>query len=308
MATQEQITNFFEVGMIADALGVPVEFRPRDSYHVTGMTGHGTYDQPVGSWSDDSSLTLCLAETLTEGGGPTQLMQKFTAYLEGDYTPRGIRFDIGIGTSEAISRFNTGHVPATEAGSRSVNANGNGALMRIAPLAFALEGQNWPNRRQRITDFTTVTHGHERSIIASCLYVETLRQLLAGQRLAEALKQASQLVHQSDFHAEELAYFDRVLRPDFFATPRDQIQSSGYVIDSLEAAVWCAANTTSVQDLILTAANLGEDTDTIAQIAACLYAAGHLDEQAPAQWRKALIQTKQSRRIITDFAQKFGEQ
>ena len=306
MATQEQITNFFEVSMIADALGVPVEFRPRDSYHVFDMTGHGTYDQPVGSWSDDSSLTLCLAETLTEGGSPTQLMQKFTAYLDGDYTPRGIRFDIGIGISEAISRFNTGRVPATEAGSRSVNANGNGALMRIAPLAFALDGQNWPDRQQRIRDFTTVTHGHERSIIASCLYVETLRQLLAGQRLDEALKQAGQLVHQSDFRAEEFAYFDRVLSPDFFATPRDQIRSSGYVIDSLEAAVWCAANAASVQDLILTAANLGEDTDTIAQIAACLYAAGHLDEQTPAQWRQVLIRTPQSERIIRDFAAKYG--
>ncbi|MFD1392049.1 ADP-ribosylglycohydrolase family protein [Lacticaseibacillus jixianensis] len=306
MATQKQIVNFFEVSMIADALGVPVEFRPRDSYHVTGMIGHGTYDQPIGSWSDDSSLTLCLAETLTEGGGPTQLMQKFTAYLDGDYTPRGIRFDIGIGTSEAISRFNTGRVPATEAGSRSVNANGNGALMRIAPLAFALNGQNWPISRQRITDFTTVTHGHERAIIASCLYVETLRQLLAGQALADALKQADQLVQQSDFPAEELAYFDRLFSPDFFTASRGQIRSSGYVVDSLEAAVWCAANAASVQHLILTAANLGEDTDTIAQIAACLYAAGHLDEPAPMQWRQVLIRTPQSERIIREFAAKYG--
>lgn len=307
MPTQAQITNFFEVSMIADALGVPVEFRPRDSYQLTGMTGHGTYDQPTGSWSDDSSLTLCLAETLTEGGGPTDLMNKFTAYLAGDYTPRGVRFDIGGATSAAISRFNTQHVLATEAGSQSADANGNGALMRIAPLAFTLDGLNWPERRAVITDYTTMTHGHERSIIASCLYVETLRALLAGTPLTEALKQADQWVQQADFHTAELAYFEGLLSPRFLATPREAIRSSGYVVDSLEAAVWCAGNATTVKDVILTAANLGEDTDTVAQIAACLYAAGHMDERAPAQWRLALIRTAQSQHIITAFAEQFGE-
>ncbi len=74
--TENQIQHFFINAMVADAFGVPVEFRVRDTYHVDGMTGHGTYDQPVGSWSDDSSLTLVLAENLTHHGSPTTMMQR----------------------------------------------------------------------------------------------------------------------------------------------------------------------------------------------------------------------------------------
>ncbi|MCX2456010.1 ADP-ribosylglycohydrolase family protein [Lacticaseibacillus nasuensis] len=308
MTTYTQIVNFFHTSMIADAIGVPVEFRLRDRYNVTGMTGHGTYNQPAGTWSDDSSLTLALAETLVQGEGPNELMLRFAAYLTtGDYTPAGVCFDIGNTTRTAILRSVDAGVRATAAGLRSPAANGNGALMRVAPLAFALKRLAWPARRAQITAYTSMTHGHERSIIASCLYVETLRELLAGRELTAALAAAWAEIASSGFSNAELAEFDQLMAPQFLAKPRTAIHSSGYVIDSLEAAVWCAGNAMTLADAMLTAANLGEDTDTIAQIAACLYQAGHLTEQAPASWQQQLIRTPQSEQIITHFAQRFGD-
>ncbi|WP_225047261.1 ADP-ribosylglycohydrolase family protein [Lacticaseibacillus kribbianus] len=307
MPSQNQIDRFLTVGLIADALGVPVEFKARDTYHVDRMLGHGTYNQPVGTWSDDSSLTLALAENLVADGDDTALMQRFAAYTKGDYTPFGRLFDIGIGTRKAIENFTDRHVPATQAGDRAPQANGNGALMRIAPLAFALADEPWPVRRDRIKTTTTLTHGHARSILASWLYVETLREELAGQPLDAALATAWQRVALEPATTGEHRHFARLLQANFAQTPRAEIRSSGYVIDTLEAAVWCAANGCSIEGVILTAANLGEDTDTVAQIAACLYQAGHLDGDVPAAWRKALVRTEQSNAIIADFARKYGE-
>lgn len=308
MATVTQIQNFFENGMVADAMGVPVEMEQRDSYHLTDMVGHGTYNQPLGTWSDDTSLTLCLAENLVEGGNADTLMAKFTAYLmAGNYTPWGDCFDIGITTRQAVMNYHLQKIPADSAGDRSPDANGNGALMRIAPLAFTLNKAGWSERQSVVRSYTTMTHGHERSVIASLLYVEILRHLIAGVSFLDAITESWQLIESSNFDVHEQAYFQRMLQPNFMHSDRRLIRSSGYVIDTLEAAIWCAANGENINNVILLAVNLGDDTDTVAQIAASLYTARHLDEKATAKWRDQLVQTEQSKRIIADFAVTFGE-
>ena len=121
-------------GIIGDALGVPVEFKARN-LNITGMTGYGTYNQPPGTWSDDTSLTLCLMENLIEEKDETELMKKFAAYREGYWTPYGSMFDIGRATDDAIERFKRG-VPIEQCGGATEFDNGNGALMRISPLAL----------------------------------------------------------------------------------------------------------------------------------------------------------------------------
>lgn len=309
MITKQKIRNFFEAGMIADALGVPVEFNQRDTYTVSTMQGYGTYNQPAGSWSDDSSLTLCLAETLAEKGDADACMTKFVDYLEhGSYTPSGKLFDIGNATREAIFNFEIKSTSAIEAGSRSPSANGNGALMRIAPLAFACLKCARPERQRQICEFTTITHGHIRSIIANDLYVECLRAMLLGMPLIEAMAEAWDVIEVAGYPQKELALFKNIHDTTFAITPRQNIRSSGYVIDSFEAAMWCALNEQTLRGVCLLAVNLGEDTDTIAQIAASLYAAGHLDEQAPPPWRYVLIHTRQEERIVETFAEKFCDE
>ncbi|MCI1283049.1 MAG: ADP-ribosylglycohydrolase family protein [Lacticaseibacillus songhuajiangensis] len=308
MITQQQIKNFLEAGMIADALGVPVEFEERDTYTVTAMQGHGTYNQPEGSWSDDSSLTLCLAETLAQDGDPEACMQKFVAYMEqGAYTPGGALFDIGNATRAAVIDFAVHGVPAVKAGGRSQWSNGNGALMRIAPLAFSSLHLDRRARQQLTRDYTTITHGHIRSIIASDLYIECLRNLLLGQPLLQAISEAWRIIAYGDYPTDELALFRRIHDVHFAETTRQDIHSSGYVIDSFEAAMWCALKGRSLAEVCLLAVNLGEDTDTIAQIAACLYVAGHFDERAPRDCQETLIHTPEADQIINAFAKRFAE-
>ena len=123
---------------VGDALGVPVEFMNRDTYEITDMIGHGTYDQHPGTWSDDTSLTLILIRHLYENSDLHELMTKMNQYRSGYMTPYNECFDIGIATEQAIDRFMSGHEPETCGGTSESN-NGNGALMRISPLAFTLK-------------------------------------------------------------------------------------------------------------------------------------------------------------------------
>ena len=130
---------------VGDALGVPVEFQPRTARRqdpVTGMRAYGTYRQPAGTWSDDSSLTFCLAETLARPGGRNgepdlaDFARRSINWLYQSYwTATGETFDVGNATRAAIDRLQRGTTP-TAAGPRSEFDNGNGALMRILPLVF----------------------------------------------------------------------------------------------------------------------------------------------------------------------------
>jgi ADP-ribosyl-[dinitrogen reductase] hydrolase len=122
---------------VGDALGVPVEFNSRQTIHknpVTDMMGYGTYNLPAGTWSDDSSLTFCLAEALTKEFDLNTIGQNFVKWCYNNYwTPRGNVFDIGIATQQAIDRLAKGEQPDL-AGGFDISSNGNGSLMRISPL------------------------------------------------------------------------------------------------------------------------------------------------------------------------------
>ena len=127
--------------VVADALGVPVEFEDREYlrlYPVTNMRGYGSYDVPAGSWSDDSSMTLCALESLTHGLDYDDMMSRFLRWAdEGYMTPHGEVFDMGKTTREALLRYAQG-IPALECGASSEWENGNGSLMRMLPVAFYL--------------------------------------------------------------------------------------------------------------------------------------------------------------------------
>jgi ADP-ribosylglycohydrolase len=162
---------------VGDALGVPVEFRPRGSFHVTGMQGYGTHNQPPGTWSDDTSLTLCLADSL---GGGFELARNFIAWHdEAAFTAHGEVFDIGISTAKAIKRLKAG-VALEYAGCAGVNENGNGSLMRIAPLVFMLAGMPLAERFVTTKVVSSVIHAHAWSVAACFIYLEYLRKLLCG--------------------------------------------------------------------------------------------------------------------------------
>lgn len=238
--------------VVGDALGVPVEFKARDTFHVDDMIGYGTYNQPPGTWSDDSSLTLATMESIIRKGGidPADMMNNFSVewYYKGEFTPYGKVFDIGGTTEAAIRRFNSGIEPL-KCGLNHCKHNGNGSLMRILPLALM------PSGMTDINNVSSLTHAHEISRRACRLYVGTAEQLLKGASLWEVIGCSGIWVKD----------FDRI--PKIYKLNRDEIRSTGYVVDTLEAALWCVYHTSSYRDCVLTAVNLGGDTDTIAAVA-----------------------------------------
>ena len=238
--------------VVGDALGVPVEFKARDTFHVDDMIGYGTYSNlPPGIWSDDSSLTLATMESIIWKGDidPADIMLNFSKWLnEGEFTSCGEVFDVGATTEAAIRRFDCGIEPL-KCGMNNYKYSGNGSLMRILPLALM------PSSMADIDNVSSLTHAHDIPKRACRLYVGTAEQLLKGASLWEVIGCSGIWVKE----------FDRI--PKIYKLNRDEIRSTGYVVDTLEAALWCVCHTGSYRDCVLTAVNLGGDTDTIAAVA-----------------------------------------
>jgi ADP-ribosyl-[dinitrogen reductase] hydrolase len=275
---------------VADALGVPVEFTSREQRHqkpVTEMIGYGTYHQPPGTWSDDSSLTFCLAESLCSGFSLESIATLFCRWVEqGYWTPYGEVFDIGITTHAAIRNLQKG-VPPLEAGSKSEQSNGNGSLMRILPLAFCYKTLSFTELIERVHQISAMTHGHLRSQMACGFYISMAVELLQGFELkvaySQGIKKAENHYTQPAYQSE-LFYFERILLGNLEKLPVEEIQSSGYVIHTLEAALWCLLTTRSYAEAVLKAVNLGEDTDTTATVTGGLAGIYYGFEKIPSHW------------------------
>lgn len=237
--------------IVGDALGVPYEFKKRDTFKAVDMVGYGTHNQPVGTWSDDSSMTLATVDALIRYKGKINLdsiMGNFLLwYKVGKFTTYGQCFDIGNTTRIAIHKYEMG-VNVSDCGCRGINDNGNGSLMRILPLAFI------PCSYNDINEVSALTHAHAISKQGCRLYLIIAEQILKGNDFRHIMTDAI-------FNGE----YSRIR--DIYKLTRDDIKSTGYVVDTLEAALWCLYHTNNYRDCVLTAVNLGGDTDTIAAVA-----------------------------------------
>ena len=251
---------------IGDALGLPVQFLPRDSYpEVTEMIKGSELPWPAGTWSDDTSLTLATVDSLLtcEGVDIPDMRARFEDWLEnGTYTPDGQVFDPGFTTVHALTQ---GH------GCTNEQSNGNGSLMRILPLAFV---QNLSD--EQIAQVSGITHAHPLSVEACQVYIHAAQLILDGFSLSEAIETAC-------LASETFAGL-----VDIGQCSRSEIRSTGYVKDSLEAAVWCLLTTNNFRDALVKAVNLGEDTDTIGAITGGLAGIAYGMESIPEPWMNAL--------------------
>jgi ADP-ribosyl-[dinitrogen reductase] hydrolase len=290
----------------ADALGVPVEFKSRSylaEHPVTGMLAYGTHNQPAGTWSDDSSLTFCLAEMLCQGYDLNNLAARFVNWRDyGYWTPHGETFDIGIATNKAISNLRDGVAPALAGGSAKTD-NGNGSLMRILPLAFYIKELPLAERYRITKDVSGLTHKHIRSVTACFLYLEMARYLLSGKdkyEAYEAMRCNTEFLHLS---AAESEIFSRIISGKLPDLPYESIQGTGYVIHTLEAAIWCLLNTNNYEEAVLKAIHLGNDTDTTAAVTGGLAGIVYGKENIPAAWLNVLVQKEK----IEDLARRLEE-
>jgi ADP-ribosyl-[dinitrogen reductase] hydrolase len=292
---------------VGDALGVPNEFKPREEFEVKpviDMDGYGTYNLPPGTWSDDTSLSLCLAEALTNGFNLDAIATNFQKWFNSNYwTARGEVFDIGITTRESIDRLSRGVQPDL-AGGFDEDENGNGSLMRILPLLFYIKNFSINERFRLIKSVSSITHGHIRSIIACFYYLEFARLLLDGEEkhlIYNKLKtEIPAFLHSIRISSSEIKQFDRLLKEEIGNRSKAEISSTGYVLHSLEASVWCLLTTDNYRDAVLRAVNLGNDTDTTAAITGGLAGILYGADSIPASWLNMLAR----RADIEDLAER----
>jgi len=293
---------------VGDMLGVPVEFSTRQQRNgdsVNELRAYGTYHQPFGAWSDDTSLMLCLMDAMIENNLLDRLSKNMIGfYQKGMFTPNGVVFDIGNSTAEAIQRMIAGVHPTRCGGVTSMD-NGNGSLMRILPLAFVRPIYKDCEFIKLIEDVSSLTHAHPRSKLACIIYVHFASQLFAGMGKSEALDDSIRFVNEycKPAYASEFRSYASVLNKKVTELDRESIPSSGYVVDTLEAVFWSFLNTTSYREAVLTAVNLGGDTDTIAALVGGLAGIYYGFSSIPSNWVQNIIKKHEIAELTTQFWQ-----
>jgi ADP-ribosyl-[dinitrogen reductase] hydrolase len=271
---------------VGDAVGTTLEFKRRDTYEpLRDMVGGGPFGLKPGEWTDDTSMALCLADSLIKSKGqfdPADLMQRFVRWRddgENSVNGRGC-FDIGTTTNAALNRWLRHKDPY--AGSVDPESAGNGSLMRLAPVAIRF----W-NDRDRLRDTagqqSRTTHAAPEAVDACTIFADILADAIEGRPRSNVL------------HARNGPYAGKKQEIAFASwrgKMRDEIASSGYVAHSLKAALWCVGSTADFESAILKAANLGGDSDTTAAVAGQLAGALYGTAGIPRHWLERLVERK----------------
>ena len=279
---------------VGDAVGTTLEFRPRDAQpRLEDMAGGGPFKLPPGYWTDDTAMALALADSL--GASETldcrDLMDRFVKWWrDGDYSCNGHCFDIGNTTRQALDRYRRTGDPL--AGSTDPRSAGNGSLMRLAPVALRF-WQNRPRLVAAAAEQSRTTHGAEEAVDACRAFAELLAEAIAGTPRTNVLAPRP---------FEGAAAIAQVMAGSWRGRPREKIRSSGYVVHTLEAALWSVARTGDFRNAVLLAANLADDADTVAavtgQLAGALYGLSGIPDEwlERVAWRDRLLQA--ARRLL----------
>jgi len=270
-----------------DAVGTTLEFKQRGTFTpIADMVGRGPFGLRPGEWTDDTSMALCLARSLVETGrfDARDQMDRYLRWEEHGYlSSNGRCFDIGNTVRAALERYRETGEPIS--GSTRANTSGNGSLMRLAPVPMFFA----PDAARAIhfsAESSRTTHGSVECLDACRLFGALLARALAGASRDEILAAGKELDDATAPLAPKLA---ALARGEYRAKPESAIRGSGYVVESLEAALWCFAHTASYRDAVLRAANLGDDADTTASICGQLAGAFYGEAAIPEAWCAKLV-------------------
>lgn len=292
---------------VGDAVGTTLEFTPRDSAtRLTDMIGGGHFGLEAGQWTDDTAMALALSDSLIECKGidEADLMERFARWRDhGAYSCTGTCIDVGITTAGAIDRFLRTGDPI--AGPISPATAGNGSLMRLAPVALA-HLSDPARRRDAAARQSRTTHGAPAAVAACIAFADLLADIINGYSLTEALDHLAS--RASDVSVPEIR---AVAQGSWRGKSRSMVKGSGYVVESLEAAIWSVARTATFEDAVLTAANLGDDADTTAaiagQMAGAVYGLSAIPQPwlVKLAWRDQIVKTAE--RLLALDRQSLGE-
>lgn len=307
ISERERILGGLWGSLVGDALGVPVEFKDRATVQadpVKDLREYGTHHQPRGTWSDDGALILCTTDSLLKHEfNPSDLGERFVSWMRhGLWTANGDVFDIGGATTSALLRIEKG-VPADQAGGRSEESNGNGSLMRILPIALRFSHQPPEVLACRLEIGSTITHGHQRSRLACAFFGLVVSRLQLGWKPSDALAGARVEFSRLYETAAEFGRFRHVLDDDLISLPEDEVVSTGYVLHTLHASLWCLLTTSSFEDCVLKAVNLGGDTDTTGCVAGGLAGVHYGFGAIPEKWVQALARHGEVEALFNRFVE-----
>lgn len=306
--------------IIGDALGVPVEFMSRESLKnkkITDMEEYGTHNQPKGTWSDDSSMLLATIDGLLNSKEIIDyqlIMNNFLAWKQkGDFTPFNHVFDIGISTSIALATYqqnkNNNNPEQIICGTGEISSNGNGSLMRILPVSLYLcyLGINYKDNKfmEIIKTISSMTHSHIYSIVGCFIYSVYIIELLKEYDKFKAYKNTQNSLQEICKEYSELniirEIYGKIVYEDISKLKENDIKSSGYVVDSLEASIWCVLTTNDYKEAVLKAVNLGEDSDTIGALTGGLAGIIYGYNSIPQKWLNDLQRKDYLDQIINTF-------
>ena len=294
--------------VIGDAIGVPVEFLSREELAkdpVTSMRGYGSHHVEAGTWSDDTSMTLGTMKAIADTGmiDYHAIMDNFAAWADqGEFTVDGIVFDMGITCRNAILNYQRTNCHPTEAGLSETFSNGNGSLMRMLPIALYGHYQNLSadKLKEIVNNVSSLTHAHDISRLGCYLYVAFTLSLLKGESLETAYEAMLQ-VDLEGYSQEAIESYSRIFNRKLKELSIDEIQSTGYVVHSLEASLWVLLHTSSFEQAIIQSVNLGNDTDTIAAITGSMAAIVYGAESMPSEWVEAIRNKEYLYEIVDNF-------
>ena len=274
---------------LGDAIGTTLEFKPRDMYEpIDDLVGGGPFELEAGEWTDDTSMALCLANSLiySRGFDPRDQMGRYVRwYREGYCSSIGSCFDIGMTVGSALNAFEETQEPFS--GPTDPLTAGNGSIMRLAPVPM-FYNSNYQQAVFYSGESSRTTHGAPESVAACHLLGSLLWHALNGADKSDLLtSNVESLLAISISLPKKI---NAIANGCFRTKHRDDIRGNGYVVDSLEAALWCFYQTETYRDAVLLAANLGDDADTTAAICGQLAGARYGLDAIPSMWRLRLCQ------------------
>ena len=332
LSLEEKIKGSLYGFFVGDALGVPVEFINRQTLKnepVTDMLEYGSHNQPKGSFSDDTSLVLATIDSMINNKDTLytkeilnykDIMYRFTKYkLKGEYTPQNHVFDIGLSTAYAIDKYiRDDNNPFC--GEKDINSNGNGSLMRALPLAlydyFCIiptpTGTIFNDYYEYNKKLSSLTHAHDLSVMSCYIYNYFISEYLITNDIRKSYENTQSYFKilfdgkvKKDYGNLELSkkYFERLIYNDISKLKREDIKSSGFVIDTIEAVFYTILTTNNYKEAVLSAVNLGDDTDTVGAITGSLAGLIYGLNDIPNNW----LNTLQRKDYLDNFVNKYFE-
>lgn len=275
---------------VGDAMGFPTEFSKREELlknPVIEMIDSPDVAQPAGSWSDDTAMEIATIDSFIQKKcfDYKDIMDKWVKWIsKSEYTPTGVTFDIGRTCLKAIKKYCNGTAPL-QCGSTSINENGNGSLMRILPVALYAYSKKLDDIsiHKLTNEVSSLTHAHEVSRLGCYIYVQFIICLLKGNTKQEAYKHI-QYLDYSAYDMHSLKLYTRILDEQIEVQRLDQIKSTGYIVDTLESAIWIFMNAQHYKEAIIASTNIGGDTDTIGAIVGSMAGIYYGFDSIPSNW------------------------